>query len=317
LKRPHLFIAILFVSILSANIVSAKQTLYKLGDTPFSTPPISTVQQLKDAVESEAAALKEGFDKAGEPALYQALVDQLPEAEISTIKFNKGESLDWMLYRKNGVVKVTRDVTWGAEEPFDAFQFSLDQNGKRHTIIVPWICVNFALKEVTDIPAPPPAAPVAAEDTPPPVTPVEEQSTLRLVADLGLLYQFDPATYLLARFGVERQVTDHFSLLGMVGAAPRIHGSDGEHAFVIDAMGVYRWDAFFIGLGVGGWLTNGENSEPDEKSKFDLIADVGYRIWGKPEERNLELFVEARSGIDEFDECDKWGRIGGGLRFRF
>ena len=98
--------------------------------------------------------------KAGYASLYQAFSEQFPQADIKPIKVNNGEKMLWMLYRKNGKgpVRVAKDVTWAGETPFDAFQFNIDLGDKRYDIVVPWKCVNFAVRSIGPIPkaAPPP-----------------------------------------------------------------------------------------------------------------------------------------------------------------
>ena len=131
-----------------------------------------------------------------------------------------------------------------------------------------------------------------------------------LVVDAGFSYQFDPASYLFARIGYEFPLFDKLSLLAMVGGSFRIYGKDGGSAFIADAILDYHWwNRLSFGLGAGFWSGNG--------GQMDLIANLGFLVYGKPDSFNSTLFLEARSKINEMDNMHDQGRFGLGIRFRF
>ncbi|MFW2366747.1 MAG: hypothetical protein ACN4GW_10035 [Desulforhopalus sp.] len=146
---------------------------------------------------------------------------------------------------------------------------------------------------------------------------VSGSSRTRFIADLGYYRQFDPGNYLFGRVGLEYKINEDFSILGMVGGAPQISGTDGESAFIADLLGEYSFSRYFVDFGVGAWLTDGDDDNDAEDSQLDLIAAFGARIYGEPEDFNASLFVEVRSGIDELDKLYEYGRFGFGVRFRF
>jgi hypothetical protein len=155
--------------------------------------------------------------------------------------------------------------------------------------------------------APPPAAPVPAPVPPPP--PVVKPRG-RLLADVGLSRQPDPANYLFARVGYEFPLTPKLYLMGLVGGYLRFQGDDGDSAFTADAMLDYHWmSRFSVGLGAGFW--SGYDGQ------LDLLANVGYLVFGAPETANGSLFLEARLPADELGDSDMYGRFGMGLRYRF
>jgi hypothetical protein len=83
-------------------------------------------------------------------------------------------------------------------------------------------------------------------------------------------------------------------------------------------LGEYSFGSrYFIDLGLGAWITDGDDDLPTENSQVDLVAGVGARVYGEPEDFNASLFVELRSAFDELDEMDEYGRFGAGVRFRF
>ena len=131
-----------------------------------------------------------------------------------------------------------------------------------------------------------------------------------LVVDTGFSYQFDPASYLFARIGYEFPLVDKLSLLAFVGGSFRIHGKDGGNAFIADAILDYHWwNRLSFGLGAGYWSGN--------DGQMDLIANMGFLVYGKPDSFNSTLFLEARSAVDELDSLNNQGRLGLGIRFRF
>ncbi|MGR0482713.1 MAG: IMCp domain-containing protein [Candidatus Electronema sp. V4] len=153
------------------------------------------------------------------------------------------------------------------------------------------------------------------------------ESPFRFVADAGYLRQSDTAEYGFGRLGMEYALNPQFSFLAMVGGAAEADGEGGEDAFLLDFMLQYNlfqcatngsaWSPFFIGLGVGAWMTNGDDETPSEDSQADLIANIGLRLFGTPASTSVSIFLEGRAATDELDELDEYGRIGGGLRFRF
>jgi len=303
------------------------EAITAFGGNPFIRPPLTTVDQMKSMFVEKKDDVKKGLAKAGIGEVYDSLMMQLPDAPVATVEYQKGQHLEWMFYRRNGQgpVLIDRDVVWESDKPFTGFEFFIDHNGQRYTFVVPLACGNLALMGIGPIPAPvpvaapvtPPAAPVAAEPTPQPAPmPVAAASPLGFVVDLGYLYQADPAHYLLIRGGIEYAINDNLSVLGMIGAAPKLEGIDGKTAFVADLMLNYNWEKMFAGIGVGAWLTGGDSDLDTEDNDLDLILDVGYQIY-QQESYKLDGFVELRSAVDEISDFDLYGRVGAGLRVRF
>lgn len=141
---------------------------------------------------------------------------------------------------------------------------------------------------------------------------------VRFIADAGYYRQFDPAHYLFGRVGLEYKINDQFAILGLIGGAPQIDGTDGESALMVDLLGEYSFGSrYFVDLGVGGWITDGDSDNKAEDSQLDLVAGFGARVYGEPEDFNASLFVEVRSAFDELDGLYDYGRFGLGVRFRF
>lgn len=150
------------------------------------------------------------------------------------------------------------------------------------------------------------------------VADVNGMKRIRLVADLGYMRQWDPGNYVFGRIGGEYLFNEQWSLLGLVGGAIHYEGLDGDDAIMIDVLGEYKFaDRYFVDLGVGGWITDGDNDLDAEDDDFDLIVSFGARVFGEPEGFNGSVFLEGRSGFDELDDLEEFGRVGVGMRFRF
>lgn len=150
-------------------------------------------------------------------------------------------------------------------------------------------------------------------------------SPLRFLVDAGYYRQFDPAHYIFGRVGLEYKINERFAILGMIGGAPKLEGIDGRSALMVDLLGEYSFGSrYFVDLGIGGWITDGEDSSDDpnfdpraEDTQLDLVAGVGARVYGEPEDFNASLFLEVRSAFDELGQVYDYGRFGVGVRFRF
>ncbi len=140
---------------------------------------------------------------------------------------------------------------------------------------------------------------------------------VRFLADAGYYHQFDPGNYLFGRIGAEYRFNQEWSILGLAGGAVHFDGSDGDDAFLVDLLGEYKFSRFYVNLGIGGWITDGDDDLDAEDTDLDFIAGIGARVYGEPEGFNASVFLELRSAFDEFDDIDKYGRIGAGVRFRF
>ena len=209
-----------------------------------------------------------------------------------------------------------------------------------YEFIMPKVCLNISLKEVTEVPkvmAPPPppkeepkvaappkepeaAPPVAAAPPPAPSPragtcgtepPKAEAKKGFFVADLGPLMRFDVSAFAMGRIGYRYKFTDQFALTGLVGFAALIDGDDDHPAFLADAIFTYhpaKW--IYLGAGVGLWASS-------EDSKGDLILEVGFPITDSPKGPNFEFLCEGRSAFDQFDEFGKYGRVGGRIADTF
>ncbi len=332
--KLKIFSQVAIFLLLSVCIAEAASTLTVIGRNPFIIPPLENVDDLHAMMEKMPEEVQLGLEKAGYGQLYKPMMEQLPEAQIDRVDYGKGETFQWMFYKRHGkgTVRIAKDVLWAAENTFPGFEFYVDDGGKRYTFTVPLGCGNLALKDIAAVPVtPPPPAPVAPmvkEEPPIQIAPVqemapevvEEPGPFRFVADGGYLHQMNSGDYGLARLGFSHQLSDSFSYLAMMGAAVNFNDNtddDGVSAVLVDVIGQYNWSRWFAGIGLGGWITSGDSSNESEDTDVDLILNLGTRIFGEPDAFNGSLFVEGRAALGEFNELDDYARIGLGLRCLF
>ena len=111
---------------------------------------------------------------------------------------------------------------------FPRMNFPSIMRGDRYTFGVPLICSNIALIGISAIPAPPPT--IAKPELQPEPEPVVAVRPYTWLLDAGYLYQTDPAHYLFFRGGIEYPLNKNWSVLGLIGLAPKIDGNEGENS---------------------------------------------------------------------------------------
>lgn len=318
-------------------------TITDVRRNPFHRPALTSVAGLRQMMAAEQGEIMAGMAQAGYPELHQPLMSQFSRARITRVSYAPGQSFVWMLSRseRTGQIQVISPMIWGGAGMLSAYEFTISRNGVSYVFAVPLVCGNLALKEIIaeqivpedwqpdcDMPGEEGCSQQTEQVEPkcpdctacPECSEPERQACclpFRFVADAGFLHQADPANYLFARFGVEHPVSEHLSLLAMAGGAAQVDGKDGDDAFLIDFLLQYDWFRMFVGGGLGGWISSGDNDGDGADTDLDLIANIGTRLHGRPNAFNTSLFLEARTAVDELDSIGKYGRFGAGLRCRF
>jgi hypothetical protein len=324
-KGKVLLQALLFV-LVSVYAAQAATVITDIRRNPFYNPPLTSVEDLRYMMQVARGDIWEGMNQAGYPHLFEPLMAQYHQVQIDRVEYSPGQNFLWMLSKERGYgqVRVVRDMVWGGNHMLSSYEFSIAKDGMNYVFSVPLACGNLALKEVH---------PISGKGLSGKGKWLGSSGCsgfaclpFRFVADVGYLKQTDPADYLLLRVGFEHYLTERLSLLSMIGGAPKMAGSDGTDAFLVDFLLQYDWFRFmlgnqwsqtFVGIGLGGWITSGDSDNPAEDTDLDVIANIGARIYGDPNAFNASLFLEARSAVDEFDSLADYGRFGFGLRCRF
>ncbi len=126
-----------------------------------------------------------------------------------------------------------------------------------------------------------------------------------LLADIGFLYQWDPAWFIPIRIGFMHKFSKSIGVIGMVGVAPVVSGDDDTTAILADMTLTYWPNKFFFGIGAGYFGSK-------MNKRVDFILNTGFQVIP-----HVSLFLEGRCAFDEFDVIDKFGRLGLGFRIRY
>jgi hypothetical protein len=137
-----------------AFVATAEERVTQLGLHPFYKSRDLKPADLKIIALDKAGDVKQGFEMAGNGELIFAFLEQIQKADIQTIEVNPGDTMKWMLFKKNRQVQVKNDVIWAGKKPITAYNFTIFRDGKLYEFIVPKICGNISLKNVTEVPAP-------------------------------------------------------------------------------------------------------------------------------------------------------------------
>jgi hypothetical protein len=134
--------------------VTAEEKVTQLGLHPFYKSRNLQPTDLKIIALDKAGEVKMGFEEAGSGDLVFAFLEQIQKADVQTVELNPGDGLQWMLFKKGRKVLVKKDVVWAGKKPMVAYNFTIFRDGKLYEFIVPKICGNISLKNMTEVPAP-------------------------------------------------------------------------------------------------------------------------------------------------------------------
>ncbi|HEX7502341.1 MAG TPA: hypothetical protein VF451_02880 [Acidobacteriota bacterium] len=149
--KKLLFLGLIFCF---AFIATAEEKVTQLGLHPFYKSRNLQPADLKIIALDKAGDVKQGFEMAGNGELVFAFLEQIQMADIKTVELNPGDTFRWMLFKKGRRVQVKNDVIWSGKKPFTAYNFTIYRDGKLYEFIVPKICGNISLKNVSEVSAP-------------------------------------------------------------------------------------------------------------------------------------------------------------------
>ena len=162
-------ITLFLVILLAVGLVGSAAETKKWRQTGVNTfarvqGKIPTAEVMKILADKYAGDIKIGFDMAGQGDLYLPVIEALKMATFKEVSLPVGEKFTWMLFRVNNKVKVWEDVEWAGKKPLDVFTFDVKTATTIFTYAIPRPCGNLALYKRTEIPPPPPVAPLAICD---------------------------------------------------------------------------------------------------------------------------------------------------------
>jgi len=149
--KKIIFLVLIFCLLFT---VQAVEKVSRLGQHPFYKSRDLQPADLKIIALDKAGEVKMGFEEAGNGDLVFAFLEQIQKADVQTVELNPGDGLQWMLFKKGRKVLVKKDVVWDGKKPIVAYNFTIFRDGKLYEFIVPKICGNISLKNMSEVPAP-------------------------------------------------------------------------------------------------------------------------------------------------------------------
>ena len=337
----------------SIQSVDAAGQLKKLGGHPFYKAGAPQAEGVLPILTRLKADVKRGFAKAGAAELSEPFMEQLKTAKLEPVNIRPGEALKWMIYKKKGKVAVSKDLVWSGKAPFQAYRMVVRYNDREYEFIMPKVCLNISLKEVTEVPkvmAPPPPSPKEEPKAAPPPKEPEAKIPETVSPTPAPVPTPTPTPTptpapapVVPESGEPKAAAKKGFIVADIGPLFRFDVS----VFAMGRLGYrYKFTDQLALTGLVGFaaLIDGDNDNPafladaiftyhpskriylgagvglwasSEDSKGDLILEIGFPLTDSSKGPNFELFVEGRSAFDQMDEFGKYGRVGGGLRVLF
>lgn len=98
------------------------------------------------------------MDRVGLTGLTSEVIRTLsaPDGQgLQEVQISPGTRLQWMAFREGRRPTLLRPVEWAGRQPFDAYQFRIEQGGTTYTFVLPKACGNLALLSSEAVQAPP------------------------------------------------------------------------------------------------------------------------------------------------------------------
>jgi hypothetical protein len=156
-NKKVIFILVFLLAVLVLGTYAQTKKLKSIGQYPLVRirGSVPTQEVMKRLVDRYAADIKYGFDMAGAGDLYLPFMDQVKSANFEEKSLPVGDTVQWMLFRSQGKVKVARDIEWAGKAPLDVFSFTVAKDNKAYEFVMPRPCGNIALRNVTELELPP------------------------------------------------------------------------------------------------------------------------------------------------------------------
>jgi len=177
--------AILATCVASASAQAPRETEIRvLGGPNRFSGPMHSVADLRAMVNANRTQFANVLAIAGLDRISTQVLDTLTTGNIIDTAIAPGTHMEWMALKRSGTPGLLRNVRWVGQQPFEAFQITVEAAGYSYTFVVPKVCGNLALvgrvaspvvarpePAPRPAPAPPPPPPPVVHAAPPPVIP--------------------------------------------------------------------------------------------------------------------------------------------------
>src|SRR5215475_3309326 len=160
LWRATMVGAVLATCVTSASAQRETEIRVLGGPNRFSGP-MHSVADLRAMVNANRTQFANVLAIAGLDRISTQVLDTLTTGNIIETSVTPGTHMEWMALKRSGTPGLLRNVRWVGQQPFDAYQITLEAAGYSYTFVIPKVCGNLALVSRT-------AAPVVRAEPPPP-----------------------------------------------------------------------------------------------------------------------------------------------------
>ena len=150
-KKWAFFIFIGILTLLSLNTFAETKKLREVGRFKFVDTNVPVDQWMKAIAERYAEDVKIGFTLAGYPDAYLPFMDQIKRAAFEEGTLPVGGTMQWMVFRSQGKVKLVQDLEWAGSEPLPVLHFAFEAGDKNYAFVIPTACGNISLLSVEPV----------------------------------------------------------------------------------------------------------------------------------------------------------------------
>ncbi len=151
-NKTLIFVCIGVFIVCSLSTMAETKKLREIGRYKFANieevvPPADAMKLL---VDKYADDIQNGFNMAGYGDLYAPFMDEVKQAAFVERDLAVGDTIEWMLFRSGGKIKLTEDLEWAGDAALPVLAFTVLDNNKTYEFIMPRACGNIALQKVTE-----------------------------------------------------------------------------------------------------------------------------------------------------------------------
>ena len=175
--------AILATCVASASAQAPRETEIRvLGGPNRFSGPMHSEADLRAMINANRTQFANVLAIAGLDGISTQVLDTLTTGNIIETSVTPGTHMEWMALKRSGTPGLLRNVRWVGQQPFEAYQITVEAAGYNYTFVVPKVCGNLALvsrtaspvvarPEPAPRPTPAPPPPPVVHAAPPPVIP--------------------------------------------------------------------------------------------------------------------------------------------------
>ncbi len=114
---------------------------------PGETVPLDMIGRV--LIENYGDDIRMGFQAVGYADVSDAFLDRVKGKRTKTSALAAGETLAWMLYRRDGSVAVLKDIIWAGAYPIETVSVEVEIYEKQYEFVILYPYGNIALKQTT------------------------------------------------------------------------------------------------------------------------------------------------------------------------